>query len=908
MGWKFWKRKKVKKDISTTVTITPKDKRTTVYKKDTSGTYKAQPTGATTVISGGGSSGGGSSGGGSSGGGSSGGGSSGGSSTRQGPMPVGTTTADKESFESTGITPEGKSFALQKGTGITPATTTDSKEAGVPVISRKKLEEGATLGRAAIVVDEGGEKETMSSVGRTQFVTENINLPYQSQDWTSRSQAKFREGQQQIETAGAFYDYQGIVSEQFQKDPESFRDETGFTAIETPEGTQYGLSSEYFEEISPRLEEIGKGRMEYASSAYRTKEQRVLGETIDFTSGIAVAGAGLVEFPINLLKSGTQYTMEFDDEGKTVKPEKFRIKTDYLESARATPGAGYGFNLKEGLTVERPENVYGSLGAAAVAVPLLIAGGMGLGKSFSAALAGGATRGQAVNIVAGETLSNFGYFKIKPGVVGMDFTKSTPYKISSTPEDIIKLGQAGKTSTYTVSKTDSFGQDVKLTYGTVKTTLTGGTSPSIKTLTATNVEIVGLGENIITGSEKFYSGGGKTYSTALENVPTSAGRYDLRLAQQFRVLEGQFWTSGKITNIKPQIVITGEGPVQFNREYSFLRGSTFTTPGKEIVISDSELTYQNFGAPSWTKVTTGTLGTNLKPVTFGTTKVTPGASATISGTGEISSTKTRFWEVGKGITDGTGVKSFQGGGARSSSEYLQQLYSTQNLGGVTSGLTKTSLTAVKTVPTVTTAPAVTGIVPSIYGGKGMYDVLEETKVKTDTKQIIQPKEDFREVFKPRYGTRGRSDIIPTQITRPAQKTSQKQIISPIQTVIQKPVVMQPLITPTVGKSFQGGFSNLPQITPPGLPPPIIPKIPLSLGKKGPAKKVGGFDISRAGSSYAAAVFDVRGKETKGSFGGMFSGLEIRPLTKTGEVRVRVGGKKAKVIPKTRKKKSKKGKK
>jgi len=106
-----------------------------------------------------------------------------------------------------------------------------------------------------------------------------------------------------------------------------------------------------------------------------------------------------------------------------------------------------------------------------------------------------------------------------------------------------------------------------------------------------------------------------------------------------------------------------------------------------------------------------------------------------------------------------------------------------------------------------------------------------------------------------------------------------KLVSELQPIT--PTMIQPPVTPT-----PIGF-GLPTIV-----PPYIPKPSLALGKKGPSRKFKGMGEQFIGSSYAAKVFDIRsGKEIKGSFGGMFTGLEIKPLTLGGEARVRRKGSK-----------------
>jgi len=99
----------------------------------------------------------------------------------------------------------------------------------------------------------------------------------------------------------------------------------------------------------------------------------------------------------------------------------------------------------------------------------------------------------------------------------------------------------------------------------------------------------------------------------------------------------------------------------------------------------------------------------------------------------------------------------------------------------------------------------------------------------------------------------------------------------------------PVIAPIVGggSGWAGGIAPIVPII--GIPP-YIPRPSLALGKKGPTIKIKGLGEQFIGSSYAAKVFDIRsGTEAKGTFGGMFTGLEIKPLTLGGEARVRLKG-------------------
>ena len=159
--------------------------------------------------------------------------------------------------------------------------------------------------------------------------------------------------------------------------------------------------------------------------------------------------------------------------------------------------------------------------------------------------------------------------------------------------------------------------------------------------------------------------------------------------------------------------------------------------------------------------------------------------------------------------------------------------------------------------------------------------------------LVQPMVEAKEDYTPIVG----GSIANIYKTSPSTDVIQTPITSPI--VKQKPIqdsfsgskinpfsgFATPLVSPGLGGlggGLGGGF---------GLPPIKFPSG--SIGKKGPSRKMTGMGDAWVGSSYAAKVFDIRGKEGKGSMGGMFTGLEIKPLTLKGEARVRKKGTKKK---------------
>jgi len=224
---------------------------------------------------------------------------------------------------------------------------------------------------------------------------------------------------------------------------------------------------------------------------------------------------------------------------------------------------------------------------------------------------------------------------------------------------------------------------------------------------------------------------------------------------------------------------------------------------------------------------------------------------------------------------------------------------------------KFPVSTVTRIETATVSPAITSkISPSIYAGTVVYEqtggvMLGPSPVILGPSPVILgPSPVMPMEQKMLIESRVSTENYVIQKQPQAIKIKQVPVIStimPSKTTIIPSII--PSVTPTISPPFTPAPSGF------GLPPIIIPKPSLQLGKKGPTRKIKGIPTQFIGSSYAAKVFDIRGKEAKGSFGGMFTGLEIKPLTLKGEVRVRKKGTKPKNNNvKTNKKKTKKKKK
>jgi len=155
---------------------------------------------------------------------------------------------------------------------------------------------------------------------------------------------------------------------------------------------------------------------------------------------------------------------------------------------------------------------------------------------------------------------------------------------------------------------------------------------------------------------------------------------------------------------------------------------------------------------------------------------------------------------------------------------------------------------------------------------------------------------------------GKVMTIPKVVTIPKTIMSTKTITgTKTITALTTQTITAPAFTPVIAPIVSGGTGwagGLAPVVPIIGIPPFLPRPTFKLRGKGPTRKVKGMGEQFIGSSYAAKVFDIRsGKEAKGTFGGMFTGLEIKPLTLGGEARVRKKG--SKPINSKPKKKTKK---
>ncbi len=814
MGWKFWKRKKVKKDISTTVTITPKDKRTTVYKKDTSGTYKAQPTGATTVISGGGSSGGGSS-----GGGSSGGGSSGGSSTRQGPMPEGSTQMDVVMFNETGITPQTQQIQTAK-----TLTSVDS------LSQRTKTQLSFWEATVATGKQFGGNIATIFSNKPIDFQTTN------------------------------YYEYVGNQK----ADQTAYTDYSeGFGTLSTDPATGQTINAVGFKDVT-----------------YKDIQEKT-----EFDRSIEISGyeAGIQD-KATVASRSFQKRINKGEDFETVKAESVQ----YFDTLNAEYRAGLqtisdkypdvsDFTTRSGENIPRIAEGVLDVGVGLASIPVPVLG---------IAYFGGKGVAQASKVQSSDGMSAQGEIILTPEQkslqtqAGLNLLTAATFGISS----VFNIGGSITADRLATGRTLESFTKAKLFGGqtddavTVMTRSLKSTPGYEMTSKKTFVGTLNPDKTI-----SISQGSGRTTERVLDFMKQGTGEYPWRTSMSTYTIQGAVipQTSDDIAKFTGSVLMGTDDAVQ-----SFRFGGATQTNGK--------FSFTKSGQPKFFK-----------------TDMVTGKKTILATVDDLAITQdARF---GMDVIDDlgtTGYTKFQGGGSKSSSQYFDDLYgavddtvvpstskptkfySKHSKGGqVTVQEVKTDLQSLGSIGglNLQTNLAVNGasslmFAPAIANpGASVVNNMSRSRSKNKFSQGYQPAYDVTSA--------ARSSVIPK--TGVISKTSLKQTIKLIVS--------------------SGNFGAIPKAAPgyftiPTVPIPNLSKPSFSLGKKGPAKKVGGFDISRAGSSYAAAVFDVRGKETKGSFGGMFSGLEIRPLTKTGEVRVRVGGKKAKVIPKTRKKKSKKGKK
>jgi len=162
---------------------------------------------------------------------------------------------------------------------------------------------------------------------------------------------------------------------------------------------------------------------------------------------------------------------------------------------------------------------------------------------------------------------------------------------------------------------------------------------------------------------------------------------------------------------------------------------------------------------------------------------------------------------------------------------------------------------------------------------------------------------------------GGRKIIPSILTNEKMRSkTQYQPVTFKTAVIQKqPQITVPkLISPTISKQTSDfkpynppvTFTPQPTFKPTTSMPPVIPpfffKPKLDIGKAPTGKRKGGVSIFGKSTSYAGLKLGIKGK-MKPTMGKYYTGFEIRPLSKRGEIIFEIGKKKVKKKVKKRKK-------
>ena len=227
----------------------------------------------------------------------------------------------------------------------------------------------------------------------------------------------------------------------------------------------------------------------------------------------------------------------------------------------------------------------------------------------------------------------------------------------------------------------------------------------------------------------------------------------------------------------------------------------------------------------------------------------------------------------------------------------------QEIGGGYSAVVSKTVTKDVITTLVKQTPTVSFSAPSAYAGLGIYEQTGGGMIMNQTKApqmnlavggLVKPMVDTLSGKDVRQGKVIISGVSSALIHSPIMEDRVTQ--SPISSIINRQLSGQKLKQQLDMKPI-GGFGT-PAITPPFIPSPVPPigggwglpliKFPsVLIGKRKAIKRITGFGSTWVGSSYAAKVFDIRSKkEGKGTFGKIFTGMEIKPLTLGGKARVR----------------------
>jgi len=768
-------------------------------------------------------------------------------SSYQGPVQQG---VDVETFRKTGrsISPEGQILTATTDGGIKP-----TREAGIMTMSQEEYDKFGSPSQPFYAVDK--DMSPSEAVGFGSFMS-GVDLP-KKLPGRVQTESSQRQAQQSINVAAEVYGQQQSIASKLTADPYSFVGQTGVTTKETPEGTSVSLSPEFMESKLDIGDIEKKAKIKTEQQLWDRPTGDIIGSrALEVGVGGAQALIGLGEFP---LKLATKFGVQ--EVGKTPKDFEFG---GILGDIRDQP-TGFGTFLGKSLVI----------------IPLIGAGVQGMAGGFVASRLAGATKWGATGTVFMGTLASTSPLKIQSGIIGTAYSTGIPKQVGTAKTDFLQLGKVNGKQMFTARGKATYTTPAEFTYGSIKYGWSGIT-PKITTLTATNIQSVGFGSNIFESTptsqygSKVY-GRGTREILNIQKLPIQTSRYTFDLNTQTSVSTQAFkgWGTGVTT---PKGFSVGEGTFYFTPK---------TTDVFTAGYGGAKPTYTSItDAPGLTKGEGISLGKVGKPYQIGEFSVTPGkVSSFLKGedVGIYTRTDTRMFVKGAGISD---KDSFGIGSDTSYTGKGGGQITIQKTTPKISGFSDMS-SKIITSPTTIQAPYVS-VSTSQLSGVGLTSGLISGST---TKTIQGLKSSLSQ--KPSISSALALSSIQESIITPSTKTILKSATTTktglITSTITTPIV-SPVIAPMVnGLGWAGGLAPIVPII--GFPP-FLPKPSLALGKKGPTRKFKGMGEQFIGSSYAAKVFDIRsGKEIKGSFGGMFTGLEIKPLTLGGEARVRRKGSK-----------------
>lgn len=363
-----------------------------------------------------------------------------------------------------------------------------------------------------------------------------------------------------------------------------------------------------------------------------------------------------------------------------------------------------------------------------------------------------------------------------------------------------------------------------------------------------------------------------------------SGTFDSRLPIGFtsgfgekRIIAQESFTvglKGQPTIINDLFVTQGKAVVS----PTFQVGSIFdmTDAGKVRPISN----FVNVGGRGEISFPTGTAIPTSDSQTFkvfaGDTRFTKD----LKPTGQFNIDAYGFMTTVDSPTAAKGFTSFQGGGKKSSADFLQGLYQQQGTTALTGqqasfGGALLSSSA-RTQASIQTQSFGLGFSPSAFAGTGQY----EQTITQQTRGIIQPqaltpallsdqKQDtfITSSFVPRTSSAGRLSSRNVQIPNVAQIPRQDlttRSIMKTATRLSPPPLIPIIRTPPIRGGGGGG----------GIPPFKLPK-PFGLDRFVTMGDLGGKRKYSYIPSFKAIVFGIRGKQPKKK---SFTGLELRPIT------------------------------